>query len=177
MPGKLILFTLLLFYTSSFSQDKPVPDYVSNRNFPDSVLRLPVVRLDGAKGSLSDVLSSVRGKKVVLDIWASWCRDCIVGLPKLEALMNETDPGKVAYVFLSIDQDDRKWRHVIQRFFKKQGEHYRIPIGWKNALTNYIVLDWVPRYLILDEDGRVIMTKAIEAGERQLRQSLLQDSK
>lgn len=163
---------LALLATSSFSQDTAVPDYVVNQDFPDSVLSIPVVKLDGTTGTFADILESVRGKKVVLDIWASWCRDCIVGLPKLEKLKEKTDPEKVVYVFLSIDENETKWRAAIDRFFRIEGEHYRIPIGWKNALSNYVVLDWVPRYLTLDETGRVIMPKAIEAGESQLLKSL-----
>ena len=163
---------LVLFVTPALCQDKPVPDYVLKEDFHDSVLNIPVVKLDGTPGTFSDILKSVRGRKVVLDIWASWCRDCIVGLPQLEKLRKKTDPEKVVYVFLSVDEVETKWRTAIDRFFRIEGEHYRIPVGWKNALSNYIVLDWVPRYLTLDENGRVIMPKAIQAGETQLVESV-----
>ena len=172
MPKSIIISILVLFAIPSMSQNQPVPDYLVKHSFPDSVLNIPVVGLDGMQGTFGDMLKSFQGRRVVLDIWGSWCRDCIVGLPKLEALKKTTDPEKVVYVFLSVDEDDKKWRAAINRFFRIAGEHYRIPQGWKNALSNYIVLDWVPRYMTLNEDGRVVMPKAIEAGEKRFVESV-----
>ena len=172
LPRLLALTILAVVEFPAFCQDKPVPEYVLNQNFPDSVLSIPVVKLDGTQGTFGDLLTSVAGKRVVLDIWASWCRDCIVGLPKLKELKAKTDPERVSFVFVSIDEDEQNWRAAINRFFRIDGEHYRIPIGWKNALSNYIVLDWVPRYLTLDETGRVIMPKAIVAEDRRLVEAL-----
>ena len=169
------ILTMLFFVlvgVQSFSQDKPVPDYLIKQDFPDSVKTIPIEKLDGTAENFSDLLNSFKGRKVVIDIWASWCRDCIVGLPKLEELKKKSSSDKVAYVFLSVDTDENRWRSAIQRF-GIEGEHYRIKSGWKNPLSNYIVLDWVPRYITLNEEGRVIMPKAILANDRLLEESVI----
>lgn len=167
----LLPFTLL-FVVQLFGQDQPVPGYVVNQDFPDSVKAVPMVTLEGGQATFADMLKTCRGKKVVIDIWASWCRDCIAGLPKLDQLRKQTEGDKVVYVFLSVDDDDQKWRSAIKRF-DIRGVHYRIKAGWRNPLANYIVLDWVPRYLTLSEDGRVMMPKAILANDRLLVRSVL----
>lgn len=171
MRASLIIASLLIISFSSLCQDKPVPDYVTKQHFPDSVGSVTLLKVDGSRIKLSDVLATFRGKKVMVDIWASWCRDCIVGLPKLNKLKEATGEEHVAYVFISVDEDDAKWRTAISRF-NIRGEHYRIEAGWKNPLANYIVLDWVPRYLTLDEQGRVIMPKAIVADDEGFVKSL-----
>lgn len=50
----LSVILLAIVVTSSFGQDKPVPDYVTRQDFPDSVMSIPVVKLDGTKGTFGD---------------------------------------------------------------------------------------------------------------------------
>lgn len=174
--GMIRFLTTLLIVTigiPSFGQDKPVPGYLMKQDFPDSVRALSLTARDGKRVAFGDVLDTYQGKKVVVDIWASWCRDCIVGLPKLEELKKKTDHNQVAYVFLSVDKDELKWKRAIERF-GIPGTHYRIETGWDNPLSSYIVLDWIPRYLVLNEKSEVIMPKAISAGDQELQRSVLQ---
>ena len=146
---------------------------MANRAFPDSVASVLLYSLKGKELPLSEILAAHRGQRVVIDFWASWCRDCIVGLPKLNRLMEETAGHPVDYVFISLDKDKGKWRSAIKRF-GIPGEHYRMKNGWKNTLSNYVGLDWIPRYLVLDETGRVRMPKAVSADEPELRKALLE---
>lgn len=159
-----IILSFIFVTTSGFSQHQPVPDYLTTQAFPDSIKTLPLIQPDGNHISFGDMLQLYKGKKVVIDIWASWCRDCLVGLPKLEALKHKTGTTNVVYVFLSVDKDDPKWKNAIHRY-NIRGEHYCVEGGWKTPLSNYIVLDWVPRYLVLDESGMIIMPKAIHADD------------
>jgi thiol-disulfide isomerase/thioredoxin len=166
MTKKLInlLFTLAITLPLS-AQNESVPDYLVQQDFPDSVKSLAMLNLNGQRVSFADAMKLHEGRKVVIDIWASWCRDCFAGLPKLNELKKKTSDEKVVYVFISVDEDEKKWRSAIKRF-GIQGEHYIINTGWYNPLSNYIVLDWVPRYLILNEKGNIIMPKALTANEQ-----------
>lgn len=170
-----ILYSMLFVISigNLLAQNQPVPSYITKQSFPDSVTSVSVLKLDGTRTTLGDMLASYHGKKVLVDIWASWCRDCIVGLPKLENLKKKTADKDVVYLFLSIDEADVKWRTAIDRF-NIRGEHFRVESGWKNALSNYLVLDWVPRYLVLDEEGHVVMPKAIVADDKKLERKLLE---
>ena len=98
----------------------------------------------------------------MIDLWASWCRDCIVALPQLNKIHNNANSDEVVILALSLDREEDRWRTAIDRLNIK-GVHYWIPVGWKNAFSNYIVLDWIPRYLVLDKEGRVVLPKAIHA--------------
>ena len=155
----------------AFSQDAPPPSYLEQQAFPDSVMRMPLLRLNGKKATFADLVAAHQGRTVVLDFWASWCKDCIVGLPALNDLMDKTKRQEVDYVFVSLDQQ-QQWKSAIKRFHIK-GEHYRVTSGWNNPLANYIGLDWIPRYVVLDEHGRVALPKAISAGDPKLKEWLL----
>jgi len=166
------LFLLSIIPLAVNAQDARAPKYMVSQDFPDSVKSLTLLRLDSSNIEFSSLLELHKGKKVVIDFWASWCRDCIVGLPQLEALKQQTGEEKVVYVFISVDEVDTKWRSAITRF-NIRGEHYRIEAGWHNSLCHYIELDWVPRYLVLDEKGKVIMAKAVKADSHELVKSLM----
>ena len=166
MSLSLIRFFITIFTfavsTSAFSQNDPVPEYLTTQPFPDSVGSVSIVTYEGKRISFSEMLSAHKGKKVVIDMWASWCRDCIVGLPKLNELRKKTGEEHVVYLFLSVDANEEKWKGAINKF-NIQGEHYRVEGAWKTPLSNYIALDWVPRYMVLNENGMIMMPKAIEA--------------
>ena len=170
------LLSLLLCLSTPrvlYAQDAPPPSYLTQQDFPDSVARLTLQSSAGDQVTLAEVVKAHRGNKVVLDFWASWCKDCLVGFPTLDQLMTQTQSQGVDYVLISLDKKERKWKAAIKRF-NIRGEHYRIAEGWKNALSNYVELDWIPRYLVLDERGRMMLPKAITADDEALRKSLLE---
>src|SRR5690349_6998858 len=166
-------FLFVISIGNLLAQNQPVPDYITKQSFPDSVTSVSVLKLDGARTTFGDMLASYHGKKVLVVIWASWCRDCIVGLSKLENLKKKAAGKDVVYIFLSVDEVDVRWRTAIDRF-NIRGEHFRVESGWKTALSNYLVLDWVPRYIVIDEEGRVVMPKAILADDKELKSKLLE---
>lgn len=154
-------FSLPLF---SLAQNDPVPTYLTSQDFPDSVRNLQGVAFNDEQITFGKILDRYKGKKVVIDVWASWCRDCLTGYPKLHDLMKRTAGKDLVYLFLSIDESDQKWKNTIAKF-SMLGEHYRFPVGWKNSLSSYIALDWVPRYMVVNENGRIIEPKKITSEE------------
>ncbi len=64
---------------------------------PDFTLKTP----EG--GTLQ--LSSMKGKTVVIDFWASWCPDCRKDAPELVRLYDEFHPKGIEFVGVSMDTD------------------------------------------------------------------------
>lgn len=165
--------TALLFVSFvAFSQNEPAPEYLVQQDFPDSVKQVPLTQLGGEEIPFSEMIDKYKGKKVVIDYWASWCKDCVGGLPKVKDLQNITKDLDVVYVFLSIDKEEEKWKAAIDKFNIK-GEHYWIKEGWKNPFSNYIVTDWIPRYLLINEEGRITMSKVIRATDPKMLNAIL----
>jgi thiol-disulfide isomerase/thioredoxin len=65
--------------------------------------------LDGQPASWQ----ALRGKAVVVYLWASWCPSCLAGLPELASLARGTDSDKVAVVLLAIDADADQVRAAL----------------------------------------------------------------
>ena len=100
-----------------------------------------------------------KGKIVVLEFWASWCSDCVKAMPKLKEL--QANHPDVDYVFISMDKEFGKWQAGIEKHELK-GDHYWAEDGMKGEFGKSINLDWIPRYIILDKDNKVVLYRAIE---------------
>ncbi|MFK7782257.1 TlpA family protein disulfide reductase [Psychroserpens sp.] len=137
--------------------------------FSEAVLKEEYIDLAGNSITFGDILSKYGGKQIVIDVWASWCRDCIVGLPELRALQKEK-PDAV-YLFLSADRKIETWKRTIKKH-NIEGEHYFMPKGTKGRLGDFVDIDWIPRYMIVDATGRIELFEAIEANDPSIKDIL-----
>lgn len=92
------------------------------------------------------VLSSLKGKYVVLDFWGTWCGPCIAGMPRMKEYLDKY-PGKLAIVGVAqesdsgerwkkfIDNSDYKWHHVLSR----KNENYVLAFNVAGFPTKIIV--------------------------------------
>ena len=87
------------------SESKPPDRLVDGQMFP----ALTLVDIDGNKLPLS----SLRGKLVVLNVWATWCPPCRKELPSLQRLSRSLDEGRFVIVGLSLDQDNVAVREYL----------------------------------------------------------------
>lgn len=138
-------------------------------DFSEDVLNEEYINIEGESVTLKDMLSQHVGKQIVIDVWASWCRDCIVGLPELKSL--QSDKPDVAYLFLSADRNLETWKRAINKYDIK-GEHYFMPKGTKGRLGEFVDIDWIPRYMIVDSKGHIELFEAIEANDPLIRNTL-----
>ena len=123
--------------------------------------------LEGNQTTVGEVLGKYKGKTVFLDLWASWCPDCIKGLPKLKEV--QTQYPDVVYLFLSLDRIGKEdaWKKAIDKYEIK-GNHYWFNTEWKNDFTEYIGINWIPRYMLIDKDGKIAHYYAIHADDPQM---------
>ncbi|MBO6607655.1 TlpA disulfide reductase family protein [Psychroserpens sp.] len=142
------------------------PDPVA---FTSEALNDTLLNLDDESVSFQSVLESHKGKIILVDVWASWCKDCIVSLPDLKAI--QSDYPDVAYVFLSIDRSIKSWKKGIKKY-NIEGEHYFMQDGWDSAFSESIDLDWVPRYMIIDTDGSIKVYRAVKLTDERIRANL-----
>lgn len=156
---KLLLLPIILFGIFSCSQ-------AQETTFSKAVLDSKMTALDGKAVAFKDVLEKHKGKIIVIDVWASWCPDCIKGMPKVHDLQKQFP--NVDYVFLSYDRVDDKWKEGIEKY-KVNGDNYHVGKSMKEgAFAEGIKLDWIPRYMVVDKTGKIALFKAIEADDAKL---------
>jgi thiol-disulfide isomerase/thioredoxin len=127
--------------------------------FSKEALNEKLLSTDANQVAFQDVLSKYKGKTIVLEVWASWCSDCVKAMPKIKEL--QANNPTVSYVFVSMDKTPDKWKEGIAKHELK-GDHYMANDGMKGAFGKAIDLDWIPRYMIIDKTGKIVLYRAIE---------------
>ncbi|NQY05821.1 MAG: TlpA family protein disulfide reductase [Flavobacteriaceae bacterium] len=128
----------------------------------------------GEEITFGELLNQYKGKTIVVDIWASWCKDCIKGMPTLKALQHNDEAKDVVFLFLSMDKTYELWLNGIARF-KVEGENYFLGNDWEAPFNRAIGLDWIPRYMVIGKDGKVKVFKAIKADDSAILKAIKSD--
>lgn len=105
--------------------------------------------ISGKKISLPDL----KGKVVLVDMWATWCGPCRAEEPHWERLNEEFKGKPVAFVGVSVDQDKTKWDAYVKQ---KNLKGIQLHAGSDNELSNAYKVNGIPRYLLIDKAGNLI---------------------
>jgi len=119
--------------------------------------------------TFAEILKKYEGTTIVIDVWASWCSDCVKGMPKVKELQ-EKNP-EVTFLFISMDKSYESWLKGIEKY-EVRGEHYLTADGMKGVFGKSIDLDWIPRYMVVDKKGKIALYKVIEADDEKLIKTL-----
>ena len=113
----------------------------------------PEIELPTPDGTLVK-LSSLRGKYVLVDFWASWCGPCLEEAPNVKAIYEDyKDKGFEVYG-VSLDTDKAAWEKAIEQN-GLNWIHVSSLKGVDAATTAYNVTG-VPCMYLLDKEGRII---------------------
>jgi cytochrome c biogenesis protein CcmG/thiol:disulfide interchange protein DsbE len=97
-------------------------------------------------------LSTLRGKVVAVNFWASWCIPCKEEAPFLEDVWR--DERSKGFVVLGVDAKD--FRSDARRFMRRFGLTYPVVYdGPGKTLAGYGVTGF-PETFVLDREGRVV---------------------
>lgn len=149
---KILLTLLVIMGTISCSQ-------AQKTEFSAEALAEKLQTWDGKGISFQEILNKHKGKTIVIDIWASWCSDCVKAMPKVKD-MQQKSPN-TDYIFISMDKTVEKWKAGIEKHELK-GAHFLAPDGMKGKFGKAIDLDWIPRYIVIDKKGKIAIYRAIE---------------
>lgn len=159
---QLVIVLISLSFINCEAQPEPTV-------FSEEALKDTFIDFDGDSLSLETILDNHKGQTILIDIWASWCRDCIVGFPNLKTLQKEYD--NVVYVLISMDKTQKSWKKSVEKY-GLTGEHYFMSTGWKSQFSKSIDLDWVPRYMVVDTEGKIALFRAIKANDSKIKDYL-----
>lgn len=101
-------------------------------------------------------LSSLRGKYVLIDFWASWCGPCRKENPNVVRLYNKfKDKGFTVYS-VSLDKDISAWQKAIESDGLVWPNHVSDLLGWESSMPKLYGFQGIPHTVLIDKDGKII---------------------
>jgi len=114
------------------------------------IKRLPSFIIEDINGNVINI-NSFKGKKVFVNLWASWCPPCREEIPSIESLKNKVSSEKAVFVMLSLDKhfDDAK------KF--KASNNMQLPVYYPaSELPELFNIQGIPATFIFNEKGELI---------------------
>lgn len=112
---------------------------------------MPDFIVKDAKGAELN-FASLKGKPVLINLWATWCAPCVAELPQLDQLAASNPGIKV----LTISQDMDKLDKVAPFLAQKGGPHLEPWLNSDNSLAFQFDAGTLPATLYYDANGREV---------------------
>ena len=159
--GTLTLAAIAIVGVIYFSGGTPVrapqgggqAETASSRSFVmhEAPRPLPEIEFEDGNGEAL-TLADLRGKTVLLNVWATWCVPCREEMPTLDALEAELGGPGFEVVPLSVD---RAGPEVVRKFYAEIGiEHLGLYIDASMRASFDLQAPGLPTTLLIDSEGR-----------------------
>jgi len=100
-------------------------------------------------------LSSLRGKVVLIDFWASWCKPCRMENPNVKRVYERYKGKGFEILGVSLDRDKNAWTGAIAQD-GLPWKHVSDLGFWNNAAAQQYGVSSIPYTVLVDKDGKVI---------------------
>lgn len=111
-----------------------------------------------------------KGRIVLIDFWASWCRPCRMANPRLVKLYDEFKDKKYknakkgfTIVSVSLDQDKQRWIDAIAKDNLSWPHHMSDLGSWNSKAAELYGIQYIPQAFLIDAEGKLI--KAYQMAE------------
>lgn len=162
-----MLFTPILLALASLFPGRPEPAGIAAAPAP---LSRPEAKIDFTlldTGGKTVTLADFKGKFVVLDMWASFCKPCLIETRPTHELQEKYKDKNMVWVYISFDKNRRDWLNAIERNNLK-GIHL-IAGSSSEKLKRDFNIEGIPFYVWIDEEGNIVEENAPRPSENAMR--------
>lgn len=103
-------------------------------------------------------LESYKGKYLLIDFWADWCKPCIAKFPDVKLLIDKYGKRGLEVLFVSLDKNEEDWKKGVKKHDISKWDHTYIGKNYKSkeSITYKFDIQPIPAYILIDPKGKVI---------------------
>ncbi|MBC7902271.1 MAG: TlpA family protein disulfide reductase [Gemmatimonadaceae bacterium] len=152
---KLILLSAALIFSAAMTFAQPAKGSIAPEIILKNTSGVPVA------------LSSLRGKVVLVDFWASWCGPCRRANKSLVSVYAKLKSKGFEIYSISLDDDAAAWKKaIVADKISWLQVHEK---GWESTVSAEWKIEQLPTSFLLDKSGKIV---AIDPEGRQLEQAV-----
>ena len=130
-------------------------EYQNYERFNSGSMAAPEIALKNPSGTELR-LSSLKGKVVLVDFWASWCAPCRKENPNVVRMYQKYRSQGFEVFSVSLDQDPDAWKGAIAKDGLVWKNHVSDLMGWQTPLVQSYGIQGIPHTVLLNRDGNIV---------------------
>jgi thiol-disulfide isomerase/thioredoxin len=130
--------------------EKDAPTKIITNADKTVALNFKLKDLNGKEVSLSDF----KGKKVLLNFWASWCGPCISEMPDIQKLYNETKDSDLVILAVNLGED----KDTVKSFIDINKYNFTVLLDLDQNTSRQYNITAIPTSFFIDKEGNIVST-------------------
>jgi thiol-disulfide isomerase/thioredoxin len=129
--------------------------YNNYEQFNSGTLAAPEIAMKNPSGTELR-LSSLKGKVVLIDFWASWCGPCRKENPNVVKMYKKFKSKGFEIFSVSLDEDPNAWKKAIAADGLIWPNHVSDLLGWRTPMTQAYGFNSIPYTVLLNKEGNIV---------------------
>ncbi len=143
-----ILF-FFVFTTVTYSMDYSCIEVNDTLRVGDICPDYAFIDTAGVKQSIT----SLKGKYVFIDVWASWCGPCRQQFSYLKEFEEQFKSKDIVFLGVNVDFQEFRWKGDVQNL-KLSGLQWMVQD--RTAFKDQFTMKYLPRCIMLDKEGKIL---------------------